>query len=59
MPSGSAVPDATVKITKTDENTTREFKTNGNGDYEAVNSNLATTAWRRPRRGFKPSMPPI
>ena len=37
-PSGSAVPDATVKITNTDENTTREFKSNSNGDYEAVNS---------------------
>ncbi len=37
-PSGAGVPDATLKITNTDENTTREFKSNANGDYEAVNS---------------------
>jgi hypothetical protein len=35
--SGSAVPGATVKITNTDENTTREVKTNSTGDYELLN----------------------
>lgn len=37
-PSGGAVSKATVKITNTDENTTREVLTNGNGEYEAVNT---------------------
>lgn len=36
--SGSVIANATVKITNTDENTSRDVKTNSNGDYEAQNS---------------------
>jgi hypothetical protein len=36
--SGAIVPRATVRLTDTDENTTRETTTNGNGDYEFVNT---------------------
>ena len=36
--SGAVVPKATVKATNTDENTSRETTTNGNGDYEFVNT---------------------
>ena len=35
--SGAAVPGAAVKITNTDENTTRDVKTNSTGDYELLN----------------------
>jgi Carboxypeptidase regulatory-like domain len=35
--SGALVPAANVKLTNTDENTTREAKTNSNGDYEFLN----------------------
>ncbi len=37
-PSGSVIPNATVKITNTDENTVRTIQVNSNGDYEAVNT---------------------
>ncbi len=36
--SDAVVPKATVKATDTDENTTRTVTTNGNGDYEFVNT---------------------
>ncbi len=36
--SGAVVPKARVKATDTDENTSREVMTNGNGDYEFVNT---------------------
>jgi hypothetical protein len=36
--SGSIVPNADVKLTNIDENTSRDLKTNANGDYEAVNT---------------------
>ncbi len=36
--SGAVVPRAVVKLTDTDENTGRETTTNGNGDYEFVNT---------------------
>jgi len=36
--SGAIVPKATVRLTDTDENTARETTTNGNGDYEFVNT---------------------
>jgi hypothetical protein len=35
--SGANVPDATVKLTNTDENTSREVKTSNTGDYELLN----------------------
>ncbi len=35
--SGSVIPNATVKITNVNENTSRSVQTNDNGDYEAVN----------------------
>jgi hypothetical protein len=35
--SGNVIPNATVKITNVDENTSRTVETNSNGDYEAVN----------------------
>src|SRR5262249_44093492 len=35
--SGSVVPNATVKLTNVDENTSRTVTTNNDGDYEAVN----------------------
>src|SRR5690349_24481300 len=34
---GSIIPNATVKITNVDENTSRTVATNSNGDYEAGN----------------------
>jgi len=37
-PSGSVIPNATVKIINVDENTARTIQTNSNGDYEAVNT---------------------
>jgi hypothetical protein len=37
-PSGGVVPNATVRITNVDENTTRTFTTNTGGNYEATNS---------------------
>ena len=36
--SGAVVPRADVKLTDTDENTTRETSTDGNGDYQFVNT---------------------
>ncbi len=36
--SGAVVPNATLKITNLDENTTRETSTNGNGDYSLLNA---------------------
>ena len=36
--SGAVVPRVVVKLTDTDENTSRETTTNGNGDYEFVNT---------------------
>jgi hypothetical protein len=36
--SGAVVPGAAVRLTNTDENTSRETTTNGNGDYEFLNS---------------------
>src|SRR5208282_6398564 len=35
--SGAVVPKATVKATNTDENTSHQVTTNGNGDYEFLN----------------------
>jgi hypothetical protein len=35
--SGAVIPKASVKATNTDENTSREATTNGNGDYEFLN----------------------
>src|SRR5579872_4201095 len=36
--SGGVVQGAAVRLTNTDENTSREATTNGNGDYEFLNS---------------------
>ncbi len=35
--SGSVIPNASVRITNLDENTSREVEANSNGDYEVVN----------------------
>jgi hypothetical protein len=35
---GASVPNASVKLTNTDENTVREAKSNANGDYEFLNT---------------------
>lgn len=36
--SGAVVPGAAVRLTNTDENTSRDVTTNGSGDYEFLNS---------------------
>ncbi|MEP7272945.1 MAG: carboxypeptidase-like regulatory domain-containing protein, partial [Acidobacteriota bacterium] len=36
--SGSIIPNAAVKLTNIDENTSRTLQANSNGDYEAVNT---------------------
>src|SRR6266516_4375269 len=35
--SGATVPNASVQITNVDENTVRDVRTNGDGDYQAPN----------------------
>jgi carboxypeptidase family protein len=52
--SGAVVPSAMVKITNTDENTAREFTTNGNGDYEAVNTKPGPYKVEVSAPGFRP-----
>jgi Carboxypeptidase regulatory-like domain/TonB-dependent Receptor Plug Domain len=51
--SGALVPGATVKITNTDENTTREVKTNGTGDYELLNVQPAHYTVSVTQNGFQ------
>jgi hypothetical protein len=52
--SGAVVPQAAVKATNTDENTTRETTTNGNGDYEFVNTKAGHYKVEVNAQGFQP-----
>ena len=52
--SGAIVPKATVKLTDTDENTSRETTTNGNGDYEFVNTKDGHYKLEVSSPGFQP-----
>lgn len=52
--SGAVVPQAAVKATNTDENTTRETTTNGNGDYEFVNTKSGHYKIEVTAHGFQP-----
>src|SRR5260370_30769192 len=52
--SGAIVPKATVKLTDTDENTGRETTTNGNGDYEFVNTKAGHYKLEVATQGFQP-----
>src|SRR5262245_37521017 len=52
--SGSVVPNATVKITNVDENTSRTVTTNSNGDYEAVNTKPGRYRIEITVSGFQP-----
>ncbi|HEU0184918.1 MAG TPA: TonB-dependent receptor [Blastocatellia bacterium] len=52
--SGSVVPNATVKITNVDENTSRAVSTNSNGDYEAVNMKPGRYRIEVSATGFQP-----
>src|ERR1051325_7004338 len=52
--SGAVVPQATVKATNTDENTTRETTTNGSGDYEFVNTKAGHYKVEVNAQGFQP-----
>ncbi len=52
--SGAVVPQATVKATNTDENTTRETTTNGSGDYEFVNTKAGHYKIEVTAQGFQP-----
>ncbi len=52
--SGAIVPQAAVKATNTDENTTRETTTNGNGDYEFVNTKAGHYRIEVTASGFQP-----
>src|SRR4051812_32428909 len=36
--SGAVVPNATIRITNTDENTSREVVSSSDGDYQAINT---------------------
>jgi hypothetical protein len=52
--SGAVVPQASVRATNTDENTTRETTTNGNGDYEFVNTKAGHYKIEVNAQGFQP-----
>jgi hypothetical protein len=52
--SGAIVPKATVRLTDTDENTSRETTTNGNGDYEFVNTKAGHYKLEVSSAGFQP-----
>src|SRR5579863_1068252 len=51
--SGAIVPKATVKLTDTDENTSRETTANGNGDYEFVNTKAGHYKLNVTSQGFE------
>jgi len=53
--SGGVVPDASVKITNTDENTTRTLTTDVSGNYEAPNSKPGHYAVEVGSTGFQTS----
>jgi hypothetical protein len=52
--SGAVVPNAKVKVTDTDENTSREVTANGNGDYEFVNTKPSHYKLEVTAAGFQP-----
>ena len=52
--SGAVIPKANVKATDTDENTSREVITNGNGDYEFVNTKPGHYRINVTAPGFQP-----
>ncbi|MCG3161262.1 MAG: hypothetical protein JMDDDDMK_02413 [Acidobacteria bacterium] len=52
--SGNVIPNATVKITNVDENTSRTVTTNNNGDYEAVNMKPGRYHIEVTASGFQP-----
>jgi len=52
--SGAIVPKATVRLTDTDENKSRETTTNGNGDYEFVNTKDGHYKLEVSSPGFQP-----
>src|SRR5262249_13595674 len=52
--SGSVIPNASVKITNVDENTSRSIQTNANGDYEAVNTKPGRYSIEVSTKGFHP-----
>ena len=53
--SGAVVPNADVKITNTDEGTSRNLKTDANGNYEAVNSKPGHYSVEVSNSGFETS----
>ena len=55
--SGAVVPNAKIKVTDTDENTSREVTANGNGDYEFVNTKPSHYKLEVTAAGFNP-LPP-
>jgi len=52
--SGAVVPNASVKVIDTDENTTRTVTANGNGDYEFVNTKPSHYKLEVTASGFQP-----
>lgn len=52
--SGNVIPNATVKITNVDENTSRTVTTNDNGDYEAANMKPGRYRIEVTATGFQP-----
>src|SRR3984893_9586382 len=52
--SGAVVPRAGVKLTDTDENTTRETTADGNGDYQFVNTKASHYRLEVNATGFQP-----
>ena len=51
--SGAVIADCDVKVTDTDEGTSRSFKTDANGNYEAVNSKPGHYTVEASSGGFK------
>jgi carboxypeptidase family protein len=54
-PSGAVVPNVPIKVTNTDEGTSRTFKTDANGNYEAVNSKPGHYSVEASNPGFQTS----
>jgi hypothetical protein len=52
--SGAVVPNASARLTDTDENNSRETTTNGNGDYEFVNTKPGHYKLEVNVQGFQP-----
>jgi carboxypeptidase family protein len=54
-PSGAVVPTVSIKVTNTDEGTSRTFETDANGNYEAVNSKPGHYSIEASNPGFQTS----